>query len=151
MINQNLGLTQQTDGSGNIIREFSPKITGRYNYDQRKERVTAFKANLGPVELPQSLIYSPNAIYIPQHQKLDGYTHMPRSIAPPYANTILETRVNFARKKRSQGSLERIYAQGVDQSDEKQTLSRNKRKASNKSINLAKDSPMCNRFNKKYT
>jgi hypothetical protein len=96
-----LGLTLRTDSSGNIIREFDPKITGRYNYDQRKERVTALKANLGPVELPHSMNYSPKALYLPQHQKFDGYTHLPRSIAPPYTNTALETRLNFARKKRS--------------------------------------------------
>lgn len=45
----------RSDITGNIIRSFDPKITGRYNYDKRSERVTAMKADLGPVELPHSL------------------------------------------------------------------------------------------------
>lgn len=55
----------RSDISGNIIRTFDSKITGRYNYDKRNERVTALKLNIGPVDLPHSLKYSPNAVYIP--------------------------------------------------------------------------------------
>lgn len=66
LINQDLGKQFKTDKGGNIVKSLNPKITGRYNYYRRQERVTALKADVSPVDYPKSLNYSPKAVYLPQ-------------------------------------------------------------------------------------
>ena len=34
------------------IKPFEPRITGRYNYEQRRELIDKLGADIGPVELP---------------------------------------------------------------------------------------------------
>ena len=37
---------------GNLVKPFEPRITGRYNYEERKYMLEKTGADLGPVELP---------------------------------------------------------------------------------------------------
>ena len=47
------------------IKPFEPRITGRYNYDQRKALVERLGANIGPVDLPQTLKPNFKRNYLP--------------------------------------------------------------------------------------
>ena len=66
------------------IKPFEPRITGRYNYDQRKQVVEKLGVNTGPVELPQTLKPNFKRNYLPQMNHIEGYAAMPRPLAPPY-------------------------------------------------------------------
>ena len=61
------------DSRGVPIKPFNPKITGRYNYDDRKNAIVKAKADLSPVELPSTLKPNFKRNYVPQNQRLDGY------------------------------------------------------------------------------
>ena len=61
------------DSRGIPIKPFNPKITGRYNYDDRKKAIAKARADLSPVELPVTLKPSLKRNYVPQNQRLDGY------------------------------------------------------------------------------
>lgn len=54
MYNINSGTGQQVrcDQRGIPIKPFNPKITGRYNYDDRLKAIEKSKADIGPVDLP---------------------------------------------------------------------------------------------------
>lgn len=53
------------------------------------------------VELPKSLKSNHRRNYSPQNDLLEGYSQMPRALAPPYKNNEENTRKDFARRKRS--------------------------------------------------
>lgn len=72
------------DSRGIPIRPFNPKITGRFNYDDRLKAIGKAKADLGPVELPLQLKPNFKRNYVPQNNRLDGYAQMPRMVVPPY-------------------------------------------------------------------
>lgn len=72
------------DSRGMPIKPFDPKITGRYNYEERKQAIIRSKADLSPVPVPIQLKLNLKRNYVPQHQRLDGYAQMPRMIVPPY-------------------------------------------------------------------
>ena len=55
------------------IKPFNPKITGRFNYDDRKTAIIKTRANLSPVELPAELKPNFKRIYAPCIRKLEGY------------------------------------------------------------------------------
>jgi hypothetical protein len=61
MIDSKTGLQQACDGIGKIIRPFDPRITGRYNYDNRMKitnelnQKSTERLSLSPVDLPRSL------------------------------------------------------------------------------------------------
>ena len=74
------------DSRGVQIKPFNPKITGRFNFDDRKQAIIKSKADLSPVSVPIQLKLNLKRNYIPQHQRLDGYAQMPRSLVPPYQN-----------------------------------------------------------------
>ena len=66
------------------IKPFDPRITGRYNYDQRKYYTNKHGVDAGPVELPQTLKPNYKRNYLPQMNHIEGYAAMPRPLAPPY-------------------------------------------------------------------
>ena len=85
-LDEKTGEQHRCDAGGVIIRPFNPKITGRFNYDERQKAILRSKADLAPVELPITLKSSLNRVYAPQNQLLQGYAQMPRMIVPPYTN-----------------------------------------------------------------
>ena len=85
-IDERTGQSILCDTRGVPIKPFNPKITGRYNYDERQVMVAKAKADLSPVELPRTLQPNFKRNYVPQKRKLDGYAGMPRMIVPPYQN-----------------------------------------------------------------
>ena len=89
------------DSRGVDINPFDPKITGRYNYDDRLKVVEKTHTLTGPVNLPTQLKPNQKRNYVPQHQRLDGYAQMPRMVAPPYANTQLQTHIDGVRRRRA--------------------------------------------------
>ena len=96
------------DSRGADIKPFNPKITGRYNYDDRKTAVIKAKADLSPVELPLQLKPNFKRNYVPQNQLLDGYAQMPRMIAPPYSNQKLMNQIDAVKKRRAQRANHQI-------------------------------------------
>ena len=83
------------------IKPFEPRVTGRYNYEQRLEMIQKFGADIGPVELPGNLKPGSENNYIPMVCKMEGYSHMPRGLAPPYQNQKLQTSIDFVKKQRA--------------------------------------------------
>ena len=61
------------DSRGVAIKPFNPKITGRFNFDDRQKAVLKANADLSPVELPLTLKPNFKRNYVPQHRKIDGY------------------------------------------------------------------------------
>ena len=64
-IDANRGEQHLCDSRGVDIKPFNPKITGRYNYDDRKTAVIKAKADLSPVELPLTLKPNFKRNYVP--------------------------------------------------------------------------------------
>ena len=52
LINEKTGEQVECDSRGIPIKPFNPKITGRYNYEDRKKAIIKSKADCGPVDLP---------------------------------------------------------------------------------------------------
>ena len=65
-LDANSGEQVACDSRGVDIKPFNPKITGRYNYDDRKKAVVKAQADLGPVELPMQLKPNLKRNYVPQ-------------------------------------------------------------------------------------
>ena len=51
-MNEKTGEQVLCDSRGVDIKPFNPKITGRYNYDDRKKAIEKAQADLSPVDLP---------------------------------------------------------------------------------------------------
>ena len=51
-LNESTGDQVRCDARGVPIRPFNPKITGRFNYEERKRAVAKAHADLGEVEIP---------------------------------------------------------------------------------------------------
>ena len=64
-LNERTGEQVVCDSRGIDIKPFNPKITGRYNYDQRKTAIIKAKADLSPVDLPLQLKPSFHRNYAP--------------------------------------------------------------------------------------
>ena len=64
-LDANTGEQVPCDSRGVDIKPFNPKITGRYNYEDRKTAVIKAKADLSPVELPVTLKPSLKRNYVP--------------------------------------------------------------------------------------
>ena len=64
-LDEKTGEQQRCDSRGVLIKPFNPKITGRYNFDDRKSAILKAKADLSPVELPNSLKPNFNRNYLP--------------------------------------------------------------------------------------
>ena len=64
-LDANTGEQVPCDSRGVDIKPFNPKITGRYNYEDRKVAVIKAKADLSPVELPLTLKPSLKRNYVP--------------------------------------------------------------------------------------
>ena len=73
LVDEKRGEQVLCDLRGVPIKPFNPKITGRYNYDERKKAIDKSGADLGPVELPVQLKPNFRRNYVPQNQRLDGY------------------------------------------------------------------------------
>lgn len=84
LINETSGRQERCDSRGVLIKQFNPKITGRYNYNDRITAINKMKADLSPVEPISSLQPNFTRNYVPQNQLLEGYAQMPRMIVPPY-------------------------------------------------------------------
>ena len=56
---------------------------------------------MSEIELPMSLKLSLKRNYVPQLNHLEGYSHMPRPVAPPYSNLKMRLQHDFVKKKRS--------------------------------------------------
>ena len=64
-MNANSGEQVPCDSRGVDIKPFNPKITGRYNYDDRLNAVSKAKADLSPVDLPLTLKPNFRRNYVP--------------------------------------------------------------------------------------
>lgn len=99
------------DKLGQPFKPFDPRITGRYNYEDRQAAILRSKADMAPVELPDTLKHSLRRIYAPQQQRLNGYAQMPRMLAAPYSNKrqlILKDGVMKRRAERATNSAMRV-------------------------------------------
>jgi len=72
-IDASSGKAQKCDIQGNLIRPFDPKITGRFNFDERKVKVEHAKTQLGSVEWPHALGTNSKRNYLPGSYHLEGY------------------------------------------------------------------------------
>lgn len=72
-IDESTGQQLECNVLGNLVKPFEPRITGRYNYEERKHMLEKTGADLGPVELPTTLRPNFRRNYIPQNQHLEGY------------------------------------------------------------------------------
>lgn len=115
-MNANSGVQVPCDSRGVDIKPFNPKITGRYNYDDRNAAVIKNEADFSPVELPLTLKPNFKRNYVPQNQRLDGYAQMPRMIAPPYSNQKLVTQVDAVRKRRARVANQSIQRERLNAS-----------------------------------
>ena len=52
VLNEATGSQVKCDVRGIPIKPFNPKITGRYNYDDRNRAIEKSKADVGSIELP---------------------------------------------------------------------------------------------------
>ena len=112
-VNEMTGEQVLCDSRGIDIKKFNSKITGRYNYDDRKLAMIKAKAGLGDIEVQ---IKHMKRNHIPQHQRLDGYAQMPRMIAPPYSNSKLQTHIDGVRKQRAQRANNSIQRERMNSS-----------------------------------
>ena len=85
-IEEAYGTQKVCNPCGYLIKPFDPRITGKYNYDDRILRIKQSGADLGEVGLPLTLKSNYKRNYLPQMNNLEGYVHMPRPIVPPYTN-----------------------------------------------------------------
>ena len=73
LLHEETGEQVRCDSRGIPIKPFNPKITGRYNYNDRLKAIDKAAADLGPVELPVQLKQSFRRNYVTQNKLLDGY------------------------------------------------------------------------------
>jgi hypothetical protein len=52
ILNEATGEQVECDTRGIPVKPFNPKITGRYNFDDRKRAIEKSKADVGPIDLP---------------------------------------------------------------------------------------------------
>lgn len=64
-VDENTGKNVLCDSRGVVIKPFNPKITGRFNYDERLSVIRKAKADLSPVELPTTLRPNFKRNYVP--------------------------------------------------------------------------------------
>lgn len=65
VVDEKTGESNLCDIRGIPIKPFNPKITGRYNYEDRKKAVIKAQADLSPVELPVQLKPNFKRNYVP--------------------------------------------------------------------------------------
>ena len=109
LINERNGTQERCDSRGVLIKPFNPKITGRYNHDDRIKAISKAKADLSPVEPVMALKPNHRRNYVPQSQLLDGYAQMPRMIAPPYQNERLLVHTDFVKRRRAHRANNSLY------------------------------------------
>jgi len=64
-IDSEKGSQRLCDPAGNLILPFDPRITGKYDYKGRTERIAQTGAELSAVELPHSIKISDKRNYVP--------------------------------------------------------------------------------------
>ena len=64
-LNGRTGEQRRCDSRGIDINPFNPKITGRYNYEDRKRVIEKTQAVAGPVDLPSTLQPNYKRNYLP--------------------------------------------------------------------------------------
>ena len=131
---ENMGSQKVCNQNGILQKPFDPNLTGQFNYTKRLK----IMQNQNPdekvqVELPKSLKSNHRRNYSPQNDLLEGYTQMPRALAPPYKNSEERTKKDFARRKRSMetSSFFKNVAQSIPRLENAQSMLDSKRSSIN--------------------
>ena len=65
LVDEKTGTQERCDSRGVLIKPFNPKITGRYNFEDRIKAIQKAKADLSPVEPVISLQPNFKRNYVP--------------------------------------------------------------------------------------
>lgn len=101
-IDESTGAQIRCNSFGKAIKPSNPRVIGRFNYDERKEYKTMTKTDLSEIELPQTMKMPFRRVYAPQLQRLNGYSQLPRMIAPAYQNSKFAVTTDPIQLKRAQ-------------------------------------------------
>ena len=66
ILKESTGQRIRCDSRGVPIKPFDPRITGRYNFDERIQAIKKSKADLSPVSVPVQLKLNLKRNYVPQ-------------------------------------------------------------------------------------
>jgi hypothetical protein len=65
LINEENGTMKVCNAVGKLVKPFDPRITGKFNYENRMKRIQKTGADLGEIELPLTLKSNFKRNYLP--------------------------------------------------------------------------------------